>query len=379
MSTRVAVSARIDHFDHGPGTKSAETRLRELDGWRAISVLLVITAHWVILQHPGLLARCPELSTTLRDFGPLGVGCFFVISGFVICRLLLREEMRTGGVSLKGFYYRRAFRILPPLFLYLAVIFALISLRLIYDRHLSILSSLLFLCDSNLMPRSWSVAHTWSLAVEEQFYLIFPMAWLVVPRRWRWRTGVAVFLICVVWNITWLFAGSNALVVGSAPFGFACISFGVLMALCEARARALVRKTPASVVALLALLVLLHPVKPDSWEARIFDSLVFPATVGLLLLFSLERGKWFRAFLCSKPMQAVGLTSYGTYLWQELFTASKGSYTPSGHFISFGLPLLLLIVPISYYFIEKPAMRYGKHPSQLAKEASLSGRLEPIG
>jgi peptidoglycan/LPS O-acetylase OafA/YrhL len=309
----------------------------------------------------------------IHDFGPLGVGIFFVISGFVICRLLLREEMRTGAVSLKGFYSRRAFRILPPLFLYLTVVFTLISLRLIYDRHLSVFSSLLFLCDTNLTPRSWFVGHTWSLAVEEQFYLLFPTVWLVVPRRWRWWAGIAVFLLCVAWNITGIFAGSNALMLRSAPAGFACISCGVLLALCETRARAFARETPSLIVLLLAFLLLLHPVKLGSWQAAIFDSLVFPPAAGLLLLFSLEKGKWFRAFLCSKPMQAVGLTSYGTYLWQELFTASKASYTPSGHFISLGLPLLLLIVPISYFLIEKPAMRYGKYLSQRAKEALLSG------
>lgn len=250
----------------------------------------------------------------------------------------------------------------------------LISLRLIYDRHLAVLWAAVFAYDTDIAPLSWFVGHTWSLAVEEQFYLLFPAAWIVAPRRWRWWMGIAVFLFCAAWNVSRLYAGAHAVMLRSAPAGFSCISCGILMALCERRARAIAKEVPVVIVALLALLLLLHPVKPDSWQGTMADSLLFPPIAGFLLLFSLERGKWLRAFLCSKIVQAIGITSYGTYLWQELFTASKGTYTPSGHLISYGLPLLALIVPVSYFCVEKPAMRYGKYLSQRAKAASLSKR-----
>src|SRR5580692_5069731 len=111
--------------------EGAEGRLRELDGWRAISVLLVIVHHVFSWQHPEVFSSHGRLFHLFRYCGPLGVKVFFVISGFVICRLLLLEEKRYGNVSLGAFYIRRAFRILPPLYFYLSIILLLTSLGLV--------------------------------------------------------------------------------------------------------------------------------------------------------------------------------------------------------------------------------------------------------
>jgi peptidoglycan/LPS O-acetylase OafA/YrhL len=90
-------------------------RLRELDGWRAVSVLLVMLHHILGYQHHGLMSRFSFLDHTVDYLGSLGVKIFFVISGFVICRLMISEELRYGSVSLKAFYYRRKKHTFPTL------------------------------------------------------------------------------------------------------------------------------------------------------------------------------------------------------------------------------------------------------------------------
>jgi peptidoglycan/LPS O-acetylase OafA/YrhL len=85
-----------------------------------------------------------------------------------------------------------------------------------------------------------------------------------------------------------------------------------------------------------------------------------PLAIGTLLVFSLECRRWLRAVLCLKPVQAIGLSSYGIYLWQQLFTAPAKFYTAAGMPIQFLLPLLLVIVPLSYFFMERPLMRLGR-------------------
>jgi peptidoglycan/LPS O-acetylase OafA/YrhL len=339
--------------------------LCELDGWRAISVLLVIVQHIGFYQNGGFLHRFPNSVVNVVQFcGLLGVRTFFVISGFVICRLLISEEERYGSVSLKGFYYRRIFRILPPFFLYLAAISLLLGLGLVHEIWRAILGAGLFLFDINITPHSWLVGHTWSLAAEEQFYLLFPITWILTPKRWRSPFCFGVFLLIAVWNFLVFFTHWNTLVGTNGRVGFSCIAWGVLMAVNENRARKLARRVPTFVVVLLAIGLLVHPVFSDSWRRIVYECLLLPPAIALLLLSSLERGPRLRALLCSKPLQAVGLTSYGIYLWQQPFTAPREYFVGQAVIITYLLPLLFLIVPLSYFLVEKPAMRYGKSLSR---------------
>lgn len=353
-------------------------RLRELDGWRAVSVVLVIVCHVGGYQHHRLLSHFPHLEHIVHHGGSLGVEIFFVISGFVICRLLISEEMQHGSTSLKAFYYRRVFRILPPLYIYLLAISLLLFFGLIHENRMVILGGALFLYDINyVLPHSWFVGHTWSLAVEEQFYLIFPTMWVLTPKAWRSHVFLCIFFLCVVWNLSLAYTGWDAFISTGIRSGFACIACGVLMAIHESRVRAIAKGVPAFIVALFALTLLVHPMGANNWQAALYESSLVPPAIGLMLLFSLDRGRSLRAILCSKPMQAVGLTSYGIYLWQQLFTAPKTYFSGAGQIIPLLLPLLFLIVPLSYYLIEKPAMRYGKSLSRRTRKRLAEGHLLP--
>ena len=151
-----------------------------LDGWRAISIAMVIVGH--------ALPNTPHVSL----LGALGVNIFFAISGYLICTLLLKEYERNGSISLGGFYTRRVFRILPPAMAYLGVLL-LLRLAPVSD----IARCLLFAANYSVL-KSYYVGHFWSLSMEEHFYLFWPTALtLLRPRRAAIFAAVAIpVLLC---------------------------------------------------------------------------------------------------------------------------------------------------------------------------------------
>ncbi len=168
---------------HEPATSVPKSsRLPSLDGWRALSILLVLGAHCKVT--PGFPGSWDGLFRWLFD-GALGVRFFFVISGFLITWLLLIERTRAGKVSLGNFYVRRALRILP---VYYAFRLALAALQAFTKYHLSKegwIVSLTF--STNFFANSWTSGHLWSLAQEEQFYFIWPGIFAVFSVAGRWR------------------------------------------------------------------------------------------------------------------------------------------------------------------------------------------------
>jgi peptidoglycan/LPS O-acetylase OafA/YrhL len=147
--------------------------LPTLDGWRAIAIVAVLLDHTV--EYSGL-GHYPKL-VSFTHTGPNGVSLFFAISGFLICSRLLEEKRAFGQISLRGFYIRRACRILPPAMFYLLVIGALSLCGLIIVSPGEWWSSALFF--RNYLPgdrisRGWGgyTIHYWSLAVEETFLFL---------------------------------------------------------------------------------------------------------------------------------------------------------------------------------------------------------------
>lgn len=348
-----------------PSEQKKDRRLKELDGWRAISVLLVIAHHLGSYRFRSIIAPHLRVSSMFAGFGPLGVRVFFVISGFVICRLLILEENAYGSVSLKSFYIRRAFRILPPLVLYLGTIWLLLATGVVLEAWWGVIVAGLFLYDIRPlevpgMAGSWMVGHTWSLAVEEQFYLTFPGAWVLLRKFGRGRVFIATFFVLVAWNVVSAIKGWNDFLGPNGRAGFGAICCGVIIATFEKRARAIARATPTLLMVVVLLTLLYHSRDYLSWKTALFESLYMPPAIGLALMFSLEHDSPLRTLLCWKPLQLIGITSYGIYLWQELFTAPPRFYFGAGKVIPNLLPLLLVIVPISYTFIERPAMRLGR-------------------
>ncbi len=197
--------------------KIAVRRDRLLDAWRGISVLLVILYHVVEFRFKSIFRADPDggiappfasLRGIIRWFnhqslreleyaGPLGVQIFFVISGYIITMLLLREHQRNGRISLAAFYVRRAFRILPPLWLMLGTTFVFASLGYIHVEHRSFAMASLFLCNMQPNSCSWFTGHTWSVAIEEQFYLVWPLLLTMIGFRAVAAVSLALCLLFI--------------------------------------------------------------------------------------------------------------------------------------------------------------------------------------
>lgn len=192
---------------------SAKKRFLQFDGLRALAVSTVL------LSHFGLGSKLEWLTDAL-DWGSLGVRLFFVLSGFLITRILLsfRREVQgkqlTATQALKKFYIRRTLRIFP-LFYAVLLVTSLLDVQKMRDVvlyhafYLSNLSGVIFLSTDPLVFRDATSAHFWSLAVEEQFYLLWPAAVILIPSR-KFLQKLLITAICLapVWRASWFLLGN---------------------------------------------------------------------------------------------------------------------------------------------------------------------------
>ena len=153
-----------------------------LDGLRAVSILAVIVHH-LALWYPALF-HFHTWHVAVQ--GRIGVDMFFVISGFLITLLLLRERRARQSISIKSFYLRRTFRIVPA---YLLFCLGVVVFRRLWSTPLpgwQWAMVLTYTTDFFLNNLTWSIGHTWSLSVEEHFYLIWPVVVCYFPRQAIW-------------------------------------------------------------------------------------------------------------------------------------------------------------------------------------------------
>ena len=123
-------------------------------------------------DHPD---HMPGLLWSVILNGSLGVTIFFVISGYLITRLLLHEQATRGAISMSGFYLKRAFRILPPLYAYVAVLLVLSAAGRLALTRWDVVSALFFFHNYAATSTSWAIEHVWSLSVDEELYHIWPV------------------------------------------------------------------------------------------------------------------------------------------------------------------------------------------------------------
>jgi peptidoglycan/LPS O-acetylase OafA/YrhL len=170
-------------------------RIPSLDGIRAISIVTVVLGHLLAswrTRH--------NLNPTLAGMvqGYQGVFIFFVISGYLITTLLVREYDRRGTIRFGRFYYRRFFRIVPPLYAYILIAVLFIGPGIgIHAELREVLTSLTFTRNLDFHPHQLLFEHFWSLSIEEQFYLLWPLTLLAIL-RWKGRKGASQFALCLI-------------------------------------------------------------------------------------------------------------------------------------------------------------------------------------
>ncbi len=346
-------------------------RIPSLDGLRALSIFLVIALH--TLQHYSTTHYVAPIWFGIFA-GGTGVYIFFVISGYLITRLLLNEHEKRGSISLRGFYLRRVMRILPPIYVY--VIFLLIlgwAGRLVINK-VDIISTLFFFRNYALHVTMWQLEHCWSLSTEEQFYLIWPFILLCCLGRPGFagrflaaRIALAVIVLSPIIRVL-SFLTHNPYIHNFYGFHMRADSlmFGCILALLEGtpslegcyRFATKIWWIPPVIVFFSDCMTLVFH---DYWAFPFGDSLKGAAIAFFLLWCVRNPATVVGRVLNTRFIVHVGVLSYSMYLWQTFFLheGNAAIVGPSLRLVTvfpFNWLAILLVAELSHRLVELPSL-----------------------
>jgi peptidoglycan/LPS O-acetylase OafA/YrhL len=347
---------------------------KEIDGLRALAVIPVILFHAGFQFFSG---------------GFVGVDVFFVISGYLVTSIIL-SEMQAGNFSLTSFYERRARRILPVLFFVLFVCIPLAWVLFLpsdlykFSKSLVAVSTL----SSNLLFWRWSgyfdtaselkpLLHTWSLAVEEQFYLLFPIFLIYVSRA---RKQCYISMLLVLALLSFLLAQYFSL---DRPFfTFYLLPtrawelfIGALLAIAKLRSKIEYFGKSAleclSIIGFLGICISVFYFSKSTPTPSFFT--LIPTFSAALLIYSANNTNLVGKLLSSRPMVSMGLISYSAYLWhQPLLAFSKYSYSERVDYIYLLVLVLTFFLSfLSWKYIEVPFRDKNKFSRRFIFNSSL--------
>jgi peptidoglycan/LPS O-acetylase OafA/YrhL len=344
------------------GHSQAVNRLPCLDGIRAIAIGMVILAHLkrtVKLPPMGLPAPVWDY------LGAAGVGLFFGLSGYLITHLLVREHRKTGRISLRLFYTRRILRIFPAYYSYLLVFSILTAAGVLAIPLSNLLAAATF--SINYFPvdshgPGWFVGHMWTVAVEQQFYLFWPLIVVAVGLTRSRYFGFALVCLMPLIRVASYFLFPELRVGGrldAIPFTGERLMFGCLLGLLdgEPRFEAFMARFKSFFFAaiLSGWAVVVGPLLEERFGGAYWLS--FGITVqsfafAFLIAWLLRNAKSFVGrLLDSRLMVFIGTISYSLYLWQQPFLTPLNS-TILGYF-PVSILCALLAACASYYLVEK--------------------------
>ncbi len=340
-----------------------------LDGIRALSVVAVIAYHLDYERAAG---------------GYLGVEVFFVLSGFLITRLMLDEEWRTGTISRTAFWLRRARRLLPAVITLIVGVWlwaiavlpagdaaqfrgdAFASLFYVQNWHAIIADQPYF----ESFGRPSPLRHLWSLAIEEQFYLLWPLVLPAALRRLRRRSTAALIAVGVVGSVWLMQATADIASPERAYYGTDTRAFGILLggllafAWTPERLRTAITAPARWVIDAIGLAALLAMLWQFSTRSE-FDPWTYPqgflwvdlCTI-VLLVSATHPASTARRILGSRPLTAVGRRSYSLYLWHWpviVFTRPGLDWGLEGTTALLArLAIIVVLAEVSYRVIEQP-------------------------
>jgi peptidoglycan/LPS O-acetylase OafA/YrhL len=325
-----------------------------LDGLRGVAVLMVVVQH--------------ALGTIPVDLGFYGVSLFFALSGYLITSLLLDERAATGAVSLRAFYLRRAGRLVPALVLLVVVMDALFILVGDYGPLRGSLTALTYTSNyAEILDPQFVLGFgpTWSLAVEEHFYLLWPLLLLWLARRHGLSVALwATLAICVAalfWRgvLAVLGAPLDMLAIGSLERADAML-YGCAAAIALRlgwRPRAWMLWAAVAGAALLP-----HAFDGHPYVGAIFNNTIM-AVAGAAIVVCLDYAPtgWLRHLLSLRLVVAVGIVSYGLYLWHGplMRLAAQLGYTGAA-WRALAATAALAAAALSYRYLELPVRSWAR-------------------
>lgn len=344
--------------------------LTPIDGLRAVAAILVVLFH---ADMPGF------------DNGFVGVDVFFVLSGFLITSLLLRERLRTNSISLWAFYARRARRLFPAALLVLVVTAILYQL---WATPLEVSTNREGFAFASVYVSNWyfmgqatdyfaessavsPVLHYWSLSVEEQFYLVWPVAMLgvlsirAIRERFNISFFVILFLALIAISAVMDSGNETSAYFNTIARAYQLIAGALLAAIMlkwNQRGRpdnSLTRRAPAVGAAALALLLIVSTSLLDltPWQVGVAGMI---ATTGLLFAIGTAPGAHVFKPLTNSPARSLGRWSYSIYLWHWPVIVLGGLVGVMPEFWGYRVPLVLVLTiglaAVTYRCVERPIM-----------------------
>jgi peptidoglycan/LPS O-acetylase OafA/YrhL len=342
MLTRLFVALRKFGFGN-------QRTVPSLDGVRAISIAFVLVAHLTATRH------FPFGLFPLAKLGEFGVRVFFVTSGFLITSILLKELRRTDSISLARFYFRRALRLFPAAYFFILVISALAAKHLVTLQRWDLFYAITYTMNYH-EARGWTLGHLWSLAVEEQFYLLWPITLRILGAVRSVRFLIALLVAAPFLRLASPYVGPafNFLIWSDA------LATGCLLAMLreELAANQYYARLLASrwffLVPVAALAANYVPFTKISW---LLMETVMNLSIAASADWAMRRpATAVGAFLNLPAVSFVGVLSYSLYLWQQIFL-NRASSSP---YCAFPLNVLLSIAMalVSYLLIEAPFLRF---------------------
>ncbi|SAL56993.1 acyltransferase [Caballeronia peredens] len=349
-----------------------KNHVQELTGLRCVAVTMVVIGHAQHMINGGYSGFLAPLR--LISDGRLGVLIFFVLSGYLITGILNAEWKASGSIRLLPFYAKRALRIWPAFYSYLAIV-ALMSFAGLLDiDHRQVIVAALHLWNySGIAGMSslnaahadgaWYLGHFWTLALEEQFYWFWPPLLFHILKRGNQRALVALIVLVPLVRIATYFAvptlrGQLSMMLHT---GIDPILIGCYVALNKDALKARVAALPLGPLIPTAMVLLLVFAVPPLqaklgglWHAT-YGTTIESAMVGFVIVVLIsQKDFWFSRLLRTAPFVYVGTISFSLYLWQQLFS---NAHSP----VAYGFPLCvieaLIAASLSYYLIETPFLR----------------------
>ena len=331
-----------------------------LDGLRAVAITLVLAVHGLRYQFPGAF---------------IGVDVFFVLSGYLITASLLAEHDHTGRINIWYFYVRRALRLMPALWIMVPVILLLATQLDPPDYFendfgdavgaLSYATNWIWMAENG---RRNLFDHTWSLAIEEQYYLIWAPLLCVLLVRMSAR-GALLLLIAAIgainlWRLGLFLHGASfwRLYLGfdtraDELLAGAAAAFLVSIAGARARFRAWLNLFPSAAIAAVGALCVLTHFNLEREGSCIYGPLLSLLTVTIILDVTLRQEGMLAGALTLRPVVYLGSISYGVYLWHDPLLHFVASFSERWYF---RIPVAFILAPaiaaISYRYLERPAL-----------------------